>query len=232
MIRWFLKKLKNSIKSNMGIVILIVFIVLYQGFKYCKEKIYLHNSDTIVCVDFRGFEYLLHVPHEYYAVGTRYSYKIRKEKIIEYFGKEVTQQKIEGNSDNDDWRVTLYYSGGEDYSSYDSNTLRASYGNQYKIVYDNNGWGDENTTTVEMQQKIVQITEELCKGKIPKESSGGEQVIIQYQLIHINDIWYVITGNSDTGQTLMRVSDKGKLIKIMKISEGSIDGDSFYVYGD
>lgn len=231
MTRWFLKRVKNSIKSNMGIVILIVFVVLYQGFKYCKERIYLHTSDTIVCINYHSLQYLFRPPYKYYAVGTKSAYKIRKKTIIEYFGEEVTQQKIQDSDNTDSWGVELYYSGGEDYNFYDSDTLRTSYGNQYKIVYDDYVWGVEDITTIEKQQKIVQITEELCNGKMPEESSGGERVIMQYQLIHENDIWYAITGNSATGKILMRVSDEGKLIKIMKITEGYINGDSFYVYG-
>lgn len=231
MIRWFLKKIKNSIKSNMGIVLLIVLVVLYQGFRYCKEKIYLHNSDTIVCVDFRSLEHLLRRPNNYYAVGTKSSYKIREKTIIEYFGEEVTQQKIQKSENTDSWGVELYYSGGRDYNFYDSDTLRTSYGNQYKIVYDYYGREEDNTTTVEKQQKIVQITEELCEGMITEETYGEERVIMQYELVHENDIWYAITGNPATGKTLMRVSDEGKLIKIMNISEGYINSDSFYVYG-
>ena len=233
MIYWCFNRIKNFIKSNRVVFILVILLAsatLYQGYKYCKDKIYLYNSDTIVCVDFNAIRYLFHKPYEYYAVNDKSACRIPEKMIIDYFGEEVTQQKIQNTSRYNFWGIYLYYSGGRNYNFQDNNTLKTSLGDQYKIVYNYYGFEKNKSITSEEQHKIIEITEELCREKIGKEPLGEELNILEYSLIHDNNTWYIITKSTPTEKTLIRINDKGRLIKVLEISEGFFYGGSLYFY--
>ena len=209
---------------------LLAFFLLLHGYKHCKQKIYLYHSDTIACVSFAELKYLFHQPYEYYAVGSKSSCKIPEKMIMKYFGEEVTRKKIQNTNYYDNWNVLLYYSGGREYDFQEVNTLETSYGNQYKIVCEYYGAKKNHQITFGEQQKMLEITETLYKGKRTEEFPGEEREIMRYELIHEDDIWYIITGSTPAGKTLMRVTNEGKLVKVLEISEGFIDAWSLYFY--
>lgn len=65
---------------------------------------------------------------------------------------------------------------------------------------------------------------------IGKEPLGEELNILEYSLIHDNNTWYIITKSTPTEKTLIRINDKGRLIKVLEISEGFFYGGSLYFY--